>query len=326
MSRLFRSGLAAAVASISALLLAVPASACNEPYVTSSTTRANPGSTVHFSVVNTGRGATYTLSIDGREVDRGTDATTASGYNGSFEMPDLGRSAREVNVDALISHTGEPTWPDSFALQYAAPASTNPSPHDGETGGVVPRPSRGDPGTPQPAPALGASPPAGGDPGSSGDPSGPEGGSGGSPGSVVARSDGVRPSSETAAHASTGALSRAAARELAGESAATSTERQRELNRAATGRLGRDEKQNRERAAVARGDAESGLVGGLPLGLAIFTVVAAAGALLLALRRRGLPPEGDLTDPGPAWIPPGVASDARARDALIEAELQAMIA
>jgi len=48
-------------------------------------------------------------------------------------------------------------------------------------------------------------------------------------------------------------------------------------------------------------------------------------AAVVPQRRRPGSPEGDPAVVAPPWIPPAVAADARARDVLMEAELQEMV-
>jgi hypothetical protein len=62
------------------------------------------------------------------------------------------------------------------------------------------------------------------------------------------------------------------------------------------------------------------------VGIALIVLTGAAFAMVRVLRRGGANPSGDRTPTVPPWIPPDVRREAWARDVLIEAELQELIA
>jgi len=62
------------------------------------------------------------------------------------------------------------------------------------------------------------------------------------------------------------------------------------------------------------------------VGISLLVLVSAALAVTRVLRRGGPSPSGDRAPMVPPWIPPDVRRQAWARDVLIEAELQELIA
>jgi hypothetical protein len=122
-----------------AMVLAAPASACNEPRVTASAPKAGPDATVNGSahagdpvsvvLTDTSQGAPYTIYVEGEPVKEGVDTTRDPGiWDLSFEMPDLGDVSRSVEVTLTIG--AHPDWSGGAPLvsnvYYLAPGAPVP--------------------------------------------------------------------------------------------------------------------------------------------------------------------------------------------------------
>lgn len=107
------------------------ARACNEPALALPGT-ANPSDTVRFSVTNTEPGASWSLSVEGSRVASGTDGTDDAGFVGSFRMPDFD-STQTVYVTVTVTHS-DGTYPLSGAVQVQVPSGGG-SPGSGSGGG-----------------------------------------------------------------------------------------------------------------------------------------------------------------------------------------------
>ena len=126
-------------------LTAPPATACNQPDIEVSTTRARPGDWVNFTVSATDAGAGYIVLVQGQEVAAGTDPD-GGGVSSRFQMPDLGDSDLPAAVEVKITHPnpgseggdfhgGAPWWGSTAEVGYRArTAAPAPAP--------VPEPER----------------------------------------------------------------------------------------------------------------------------------------------------------------------------------------
>jgi hypothetical protein len=293
---------------------ATGASACNEPSLALGKTNAAPGENVPYSIANADEGAQFTLSVAGRQVASGT---AGPDFSSSFTMPDLG-SSQTAHAELVVSHEGT-QWFSSKALAFEAPpAQPQPSappdstgadrsqapaapgavagPKAPSAGGPVAPPSRSPAGQPERTrlsddAAQGAHPPHRSAPARASEP----------------RADAVV-ASPTAAEAS----------------AAVKTQRAGRRGAAAASRGATVRPPVPARQAVpvhAWGSTAPGAHGGLTpsvalaLGLLFLAGLAGGGFGFARVRTRR---------PAP-WVPPSVAAEVRARDLLIEAELQEII-
>jgi len=120
-------------------MTAPPATACNQPDIEVSTTRARPGDWVNFTVSATDAGAGYIVFVQGQEVATGTDPD-GGGVSSRFQMPDLGDSDLPAAVEVKVTHPnpgseggdfhgGAPWWGSTAEVGYRArTASPAPAP------------------------------------------------------------------------------------------------------------------------------------------------------------------------------------------------------
>jgi len=154
----------AALALILAAASAPAAVACNYPtlggLVVSS---VHPGDTVSFTIVNLSPGAQWRVELDGQTVASGVASDNT--VWGTYRVPDLGDSARPVNVASIATHDdipdGEYQSPPQ-ALQYSTPSAAPAPPAASSTAPPSAQPAPGQPTAhAQPAPgkpAAGAKP------------------------------------------------------------------------------------------------------------------------------------------------------------------------
>ena len=332
--------------------------ACNAPTIGVNPDEAEAGAGVHFTIDNTQPGAEYTVWLDGKEIAEGVDTTPESGVEGEFLMPDLGPQPREdVKVASLVEHRstaahGDAEYvPDSVDIDYRVPAST---PREGTPPEEEPPGSNaGGKATDPPRETSDRSDEAGSDErddrsGAGGrekrehfsplaapiarrqvDRDGPVGAAPAAAsvrGARDANSGGESTSGESTSRGSeTGATgeqslasgTRAAARQDTGAARAPGRPALARSHDAPITEIGAT------RPAHAALPAPSALV----LGLALLALVASSMIAVVAVwRRRGGPNDADEASVTPPWVPPVVDAEARARDLLIEGELQEMIA
>jgi hypothetical protein len=115
------------------LLVASPASACNCPTLmitgpmgAAAPHVAGPGDQVTYTVTELTSGATYSILVDGTEI-AGGQLQSGTQVSGTFVVPDLGGSSRNVNVEAKVTHEdfnqeGCNTRPRDY-LEYTIPAA-----------------------------------------------------------------------------------------------------------------------------------------------------------------------------------------------------------
>jgi hypothetical protein len=77
--------------------------ACNEPHIKASPSMVGPRDTVTWTIGNVEPRATYTVSLAGRPLAQGEAG--ASAPTGTFQMPHLGSTPRDVYVELSVSHT-----------------------------------------------------------------------------------------------------------------------------------------------------------------------------------------------------------------------------
>jgi hypothetical protein len=122
------------VLAIAVAVSAPPATACNEPDIEVSTTRARPGDWVNFTVSATDAGAGYIVFVQGQEVATGTDPD-GGGVSSRFQMPDLGDSDLPAAVEVKVTHPnpgseggdfhgGAPWWGSTAEVGYRARTSS----------------------------------------------------------------------------------------------------------------------------------------------------------------------------------------------------------
>jgi hypothetical protein len=145
-------GIRAGIAAFAAAWLIVPASAwaCDEPHGSPDPVAAAPGDEVEFVIPTTHRGASYELSIEGRDeaVARGEDETDEPGTSGEFTVPDLGTEARRVDVVVHVTHEADGAdWRWKMPLDYRGSDEAQPPPEAQPS--ATPAPPR-----PAPAPAA----------------------------------------------------------------------------------------------------------------------------------------------------------------------------
>jgi hypothetical protein len=347
--------LSGAVVSLLLLLSGAGAAyACNEPRIIVNPGAAEAGDRVHFTIDNTQPGAEYKVWVDGKEIAEGVDTTEKSGVEGEFRMPDLGQKAQRIEVASIVEHRstahGDTVYdPDSVFMDYRVPASTPPK----NAGDKPPPPSKtdrrpGDEGTrdrsrERPSRETDDRPGAGGrekperfspvlttlvrrqaerDRSGGAAPAVPSGRAGaGDP-----TSGGESPSGEST---SLGAETRANGEQSLGSGTRTSAREDTGAARA-PGRpaLARPHEApitdiGAAGPAYATVAAPSAVILGLTL---LALVVCLMIAVVAVRRRRGGPSDAGEAASTPPWVPPVVDAEVRARDLLIEAELQEMIA
>lgn len=333
------------VATAACAIWAAPAAACQYPSAASGGSSAGggppsagPNDPVTVTISNVDEGGRWEVYVDGGRVmaDVGDGSRSVSR---TFDMPDLGGDSRIVKVTVSVQHEGESWNPPGFDVQYRGPPPPPPPPTPAPaesvgtpaTGPQMPQEER--PATAnQPADGSGAT---GGSGGPGGGPAGGAGPGGGpvDPGSPAAP---MHARSPAAGHASSSAPPAAdvatrpvkAPRGNGASRPATARPRITPAD-APAARLRAPALPLRAPAPPLRAPAmERGAeVPAIPLvGIALVILLGSAAVTLWFLRRTGGAPSGDRL-PGPApWIPPEVALEARARDILIDAELQEMIA
>jgi hypothetical protein len=107
--------------------LAGSASACATASLTLSSS-AGPGDTVWFSISGIEPGATYSLSLDGREVASGTNNTSYNGVSGTFTMPDFGARPLTVTGFAHTFHAADSDTQDPASSMAYEPPGPPPPP------------------------------------------------------------------------------------------------------------------------------------------------------------------------------------------------------
>jgi hypothetical protein len=133
------------------------ASACNDPILQAiEPSSGGPGDVVSFTIINTSPGATYAVSIEGGM--RASGRADGSHVTGTFTMPDLGRSATTVSIEAVVTHEdiAEGSIPTSRAFNYRPPAASSAPAPAADLGQSAPTPSA------QSDPVAQSSPPAAG--------------------------------------------------------------------------------------------------------------------------------------------------------------------
>jgi hypothetical protein len=293
------------VATVTTLLLAfgaAVASACNDPHLVLGRSQAGAGDTVGYSISGTDQGASYTLTVDGISVKSGADDSLDPGTAGTFTMPDLGNTSRDVEVRLLTTHEGI-DWPDPKSILYTVPAaSTTPS------GSAAAPPSS----QPQTATGPGKAHPR------SESRSRGEAGDGGA-GRAPAVAEGA---SATVQTGSSGRAFSETADKQAAESVAAGARRHAADSVAAGARRHAATELRSRSVDVPAGVAIPGYVL-LALALVLLMGVGVIG-ILMARRRPG---GGDpAAVPAGLWTPPPFRAEATMRGMLIEAELQEMIA
>jgi hypothetical protein len=316
----FRAGLVASVVAAVAMTGASNAWACNEPAIHIADTSAGPGDTVRFTLSDTQPGATYTVWVEGRVVATGEDTTAAQGYRGTFTMPDLGGSTRSVYVKGEIRHMDESAehvfdgpWTTEPQFQFTRPASPGAAPPAREPV-HAPAPTEA-PERQRPPVDTEPGTPAGSSPSTGTGPAGPA--TPGPPSSPVKPADpsgSSRPEMTAAAKAAAESPSRAIARDRASRAAAPAPVRRPE------------QVEKGDAAPLTRPDETPTAPSAFLVAIALIVLAGAASVMLRLLRRGGATPSGDRTPTVPPWIPPDVRREAWARDVLIEAELQELIA
>jgi hypothetical protein len=332
-TRAFRAGLIASLVTAVAMTGASNAWACNLPRIHIADTQVGPGDTIPYALSDTQQGATYTLAVEGRPIHpdgancRRTavgweceDTTAAQGYRGTFTMPDLGGSTRSVYVkgeimhmDESAEHTFDGPWTSEPQVQFTRPGSpaTTP-PASGPTPLPAPTEAPGRHRTPvdtHPGTPGGGSAPTGSGPTS---PAAP-----GPPSSPVTPGDpsGSPPADgSSASNAVTEGLRQAASRDRARRAPAPVPVR---LPRWVERSVG---------TPLTRPDEAPVGPSTILVGIALIVLAGAALVIVRLLRRGGATPSGDRVPVVPPWIPPDVRREAWARDVLIEAELQELIA
>jgi hypothetical protein len=329
----------ATAAALSTLAAAEAASACNLPYISAAPREVGPGDTVRWTLANVEPRAEYTLTLAERVVAEGVAG--ASAPTGTFQMFDLGSSARDAYLYLSVSHMeasrthraegySNPTA-DSEMFQYRVPSA--PEVEEPVLSPTVPPPAPAQPDKiretktkkPNPAPdAKGGGPggrgPGGGDP--AGRPPAPEDPAPARTPTVVPKTD-QQVADEPAAGGRVEA--RAESRSVPGEVQS----RTRAPARAAPERVQPSRvvlppvKAIPVELTPIRVEEERGIPGTVLVAFSALLVVGLGGAAAWALRRPGSTPFGLAAD-GPQWVPPGLGVEAR--DLLVEAELQELIA
>lgn len=139
-----------------ALLLGSAAAAHADPGFRLTESAASAGDTVHFAISDAEDVKRYTIEIAGRPVAEGGKARHET-ITGTFTMPDLGGSARNVVVDARMKEHGE-TDTASRTLRYIVAAAVEPPPPAAAP--VIPAATEPAPAPPPAAPVAPAPPEA----------------------------------------------------------------------------------------------------------------------------------------------------------------------
>jgi hypothetical protein len=319
--RAFRAGLIASVVAAVAMSGASSAWACFRPTFDIDVTSARPGDTVPFTLSHTQVGATFTVAVEGFVVvPAGEDTTAAQGYRGAFTMPDRGGSTRSLlvkgemkHIDDSADHPDDGPWSDERALQFIRPGPPGEPPAardpvDAPASTEAPERPRAPVDSKPSAPGAG-SPSTGSGPAGSPSPRPPS-----SPVKGADRSGSPQPEASAAAKVPADTPSRANARHRARRApAATPVRRLRQAERSVG-------------IPLTRPDVTPAVPSTLLVGIALIVLAGAAFVMVRLLRRGGATPSGDRAPVVPPWIPPDVRREAWARDVLIEAELQELIA
>jgi len=319
--------IAVALAFVGSLIAATVAAACQYPDMTIGLRGPyHPGDSIPFSVSNTDAGATATLHVDGHDISQ-TDPGGEPGFQGRFELPDLGDSPKTIEIYATIDHddpladdpskTEHNQWTSKQSTIDYEPTPT--SPPGGGPGGGGHRPS---PTYDQNAPQQ-----------SSGSPAGGGSGAGASIGGVP-QSGSPTPGSSPSPGGGSAGPTQAQAVVQGAQDSTTMTPHEAAVTTA------NDRQDRRDGAEVRRLRNRPERVGvptpaHMPVavattGYAVFAslalvLIAGAVGLVLFLARRGRSDDGTLVG-GPVWLPPPLQAQADQRSLLVEAELQEMIA
>ena len=303
------------------------AQACNEPYITASPSSAGPGDTITWTIANVEPRAAYTVRVAGRLA--ADDVAGASAPTGTYQIPDLGSSPREISVEMTVTHAEpSPSHPDgpSNPERDSVPVAYQPT--------VVPEPAPETPASPPPATSQ---PDANGRVGSGGRPAEDKGRAeprdpGPRTGSRV-RGPGSDAESPAKTISSLGDEQTpkllAAAVPVEARAADPRTAHRKEV-RARSDTLVPPGPQSslrlppvvaRDRAIPTVDDraAPLGIVVAAGSALLFFTL---AGFAMWAMRRPSAP-DGSGPADGPQWIPPGFGLEVQSL--LVEAELQELI-
>jgi hypothetical protein len=322
----------AILAAVSLLCAAPPAYACQFPNLSLLAPSAGPGEQVGFTISEVDQGARWDVYLEGQWV--AGDISDGRPVRGSFPMHDLGSTSYTATVSAQVDHDDGPNQPPLGRLEYRAPAppaELGPQQSTSPVTPAEPAPSTTEAEQPARAPAKPGRQPDGG------------------------RSQPVRthrsPSRphEPSAHVQ---KPRRAAPQLEQRSRSTALDEYRATGRAVTDEVARGDRTRAvagRRAAEARaerpaqGPRRAAIPAPLapaqplearptgpatvPVGVAVLVLLVATTAAVLYVARRRRPGLGaEPDDTSPPWIPPEVALEARARDVLIEAELQEIVA
>jgi hypothetical protein len=328
----------AVVGAVSLLCAAPQAYACQFPDFSLVTTSAGPGDEVGFTISEVDQNARWDVYLAGQWV--AGEVSDGSPVRRSFTMPDLGSRSYSVTVSAQIDHDDGPSQPTPERLEYRAPAppsepSPEPSPapmSPAEPALVTPEPEQ----PPRPPTQTHREPDA-----HRSLPAGPHR----TP--VPAGQYSTRQQRTSRAEARPVGRSRKAVlggdhatRSLAaddvvrgGSARPVAARRLREAaRRVPEARRARPTQAPRRASAPAPTNPTQPIAPASPgltavfVGLTVLVLVAAAAALLYLIRRHRPEPGGAQAETMPPWIPPEVALEARARDLLIEVELQELIA
>lgn len=304
------------------------ARACNEPYITASPSSAGPGDTIAWTLGNVEPRASYTVQVAGRTA--ADDVAGASAPTGTYQIPDLGSSPRDIYVEMSVrheepspSHPEGPSNPefDSYRVAYQPKVVSEPAPED--------------PASSSPAPSE---PDANGGVGSPGPPANDEAGR--KPRDARPRT-GVpvrSPASDTESPSK--GISSFADEQHPKLAASPVPVKARAAVRSM---LHRTQPRGRPHVFVSPGPQpsqrvpavhagpqatptlqERGARGGPLIAGASILFVFLVGFAVWAMRRGGSDPGSGLAD-GPQWVPPGFGLEAQRSSLLIEAELQELI-
>jgi hypothetical protein len=305
------------------------AGACQNVGFTLNPTSAGPGDTVNFTISGIDSGAGYTIWVNGAPWQSGTNTNGGPGYSGTFPMPNEGASPQSIDIHVEIDHPQDgtdrlPAWtPESRTYPYtglsASQAPANPPLNQSA------QPTQGHPSSPNSSPGAGGTDPShsgpaglGGGSAQGGD--GASGGGGGSASGGFGSGDGFGSGGgETATdqlpafgsrvrHAAEARNSFRGSATVNGAKPASVPGSARQANIASPTSYPVNRALGISTAALAA------------LALVLLLGGGAAGVLVLRRRRRG---------PDPGYSPPLTVSlpqMAEMRDALIEAELQELIA
>jgi hypothetical protein len=309
-----------------ALLVPAAASACVDPHIAppgAQAAPAGPNDRVPFTISHTEPGAHYTVSVDGVTViDDGVDVDGSGVSDGVFSMPDLRGGTRGVTVAAEVDHDGQRYEAGQFEITYRGsdPPSTAPG------------------ASPAPAPPAGQSAPAGR---SEARPSvqgsrpqepatGRHGGSSPGAGSALPGDGHVTGTSGSAGRSgSLAAITHRAVPAPATASVQQATRTQRhgaaadDVERGSS-RTPRAPIEVAARPTIRVQPASPGLP--VPTLAVLGALLVVGPALAFAFRRRRGGPGGNRQMASPPPVPPDAARSTGSRHALIEAELQEIVA